>query len=194
VIQTLRHASRETDGLLRAGCLLICDRDAKWSRGVEEFLRTAGVRVVRTPISAPNCNAYAERFVRSVKEECLNRPARRMALAHGPSRVCDALPSGAEPSRARQRVDRSSARAPAVRSGSAPAATRERFVLLSIGRVALDLGRAVGQNGLDNALIDGALPVDGGQRIRRRQRLGGSSIFTVAWRDEAMSNSMASPH
>ena len=34
-------------------------------------LATADVRVVRTPPAAPNCNAYAERFVRSVKEECL---------------------------------------------------------------------------------------------------------------------------
>ena len=31
------------------------------------------VRIMRTPIRAPNCNAYAERFVRSIKEECLNR-------------------------------------------------------------------------------------------------------------------------
>jgi transposase InsO family protein len=53
--------------------LLLCDRAPKWSNGVEQWLGTAGGRVVRTPPSAPNCNAYAERFVRSVKEECLNR-------------------------------------------------------------------------------------------------------------------------
>jgi transposase InsO family protein len=83
VIQSLRNASSETDGLLREGRILICDRDPKWSRGVEQFLGTAGIRVVRTPASAPNCNAYAERFVRSVKEECLNRLRfhRRRALA-----------------------------------------------------------------------------------------------------------------
>ena len=33
----------------------------------------AGIRVVQTPYRAPNANAYAERFVRSIKEECLNR-------------------------------------------------------------------------------------------------------------------------
>jgi transposase InsO family protein len=72
VIQSLRHASSGTDGLLREGRILVCDRDPKWSCRVQEFLGTAGVRVVRTPASAPNGNAYAERFVRSLKEECLN--------------------------------------------------------------------------------------------------------------------------
>jgi hypothetical protein len=53
--------------------LLLCDRDPKWSSAVEQWLGTAGVHVVRTPPSALNCNAYAERFVRSAKEECLDR-------------------------------------------------------------------------------------------------------------------------
>jgi transposase InsO family protein len=76
VMQCLRGVTSQTDGVLREGRILICDRDPKWSRAVEQLLNTAGVRVVRTPPRAPNCNAYAERFVRSVKEECLNRVVR----------------------------------------------------------------------------------------------------------------------
>jgi transposase InsO family protein len=53
--------------------VLICDRDTKWSRPVRERLREAGIRMVQTPYQAPNANAYAERFVRSIKEECLDR-------------------------------------------------------------------------------------------------------------------------
>ena len=53
--------------------VLICDRDAKWSAAVRERLVEAGIRVVHTPYQAPNANAYAERFVRSVKAECLDR-------------------------------------------------------------------------------------------------------------------------
>ena len=53
--------------------VLICDRDAKWSAAVRERLKEAGIRVVQTPYQAPNANAHAERFVRSIKEECLDR-------------------------------------------------------------------------------------------------------------------------
>ena len=53
--------------------VLLCDRDAKWSAAVRERLEEAGIRVVQTPYEAPNANAYAERFVRSMKEECLDR-------------------------------------------------------------------------------------------------------------------------
>ena len=48
-------------------------RDRKWRSAVLEFLEQEGVRIVQTPFRAPNCNAYAERFVRSIKEECLAR-------------------------------------------------------------------------------------------------------------------------
>ena len=40
---------------------------------MRERLEGAGIRVVQTPYQAPNANAYAEQFVRSIKEECLDR-------------------------------------------------------------------------------------------------------------------------
>jgi putative transposase len=73
VVQAMRELANAIDGILPDGCVLICDRDRKWSRGVLEFLGHEGVRIIRTPFRAPNCNAYAERFVRSIKEECLER-------------------------------------------------------------------------------------------------------------------------
>ena len=51
--------------------VLIFDRDRKWSHDVRRRLGDAGIRVVLIPERAPNANAYAERFVRSIKEECL---------------------------------------------------------------------------------------------------------------------------
>jgi hypothetical protein len=73
LVHTMRHLTDAVDGVLRGNRLLICDCDRKWSSAVESFLAAAGVRVIRSPLRAPNCNAHAERFVRSVKEECLNR-------------------------------------------------------------------------------------------------------------------------
>ena len=67
VVRTLTMADRRTSRMV------ICDRDTKWSAAVRERLAEAGVRVVQTPYQAPNANAHAERFVRSIKEECLDR-------------------------------------------------------------------------------------------------------------------------
>ncbi len=71
--QFVRRATGADDGVLVGHRVLICDRDRKWSAVVRQRLGEAGIRVVLTPERAPNANAYAERFVRSIKEECLDR-------------------------------------------------------------------------------------------------------------------------
>jgi transposase InsO family protein len=53
--------------------VLICDRDRQWNGEVRQLLGDTGIEVVQTPVRAPNANAYAERFVRSIKDECLAR-------------------------------------------------------------------------------------------------------------------------
>jgi putative transposase len=73
VVQAVRGLIGETDTILREGRILLCDRDPNWTAAMEAVLSTVGVRVVRTPPASPNCNAHAERFVRSIKEECLDR-------------------------------------------------------------------------------------------------------------------------
>jgi putative transposase len=73
VIQAMRHLTDGVEEVLGPGRVVICDRDPTWSRAVVGFLEREGIRIVRTPVCAPNCNAYAERFVRSIKAECLNR-------------------------------------------------------------------------------------------------------------------------
>jgi putative transposase len=52
---------------------LVHDRDAKFTHAFNEIFRTEGIKVIRTPIQAPNANAQAERWVRTLRADCLDR-------------------------------------------------------------------------------------------------------------------------
>jgi transposase InsO family protein len=71
--QAARRLTDAVDGWLARHRVLLCDRDAKWTQRFRRIVEGAGVRIVWTPVQAPNANAYAERFVRSIREECLDR-------------------------------------------------------------------------------------------------------------------------
>jgi putative transposase len=52
---------------------LLHDRDSKLSAASDAVFATEGIRIVRTPVQAPNANAHVERLVGSVRRECLDR-------------------------------------------------------------------------------------------------------------------------
>ena len=73
MLQVGRNATDTLDGALIGKSHLIIDRDTKYSRQFRRLIAESGTAVIRLPPRSPNLNAYAERFVRSIKEECLNR-------------------------------------------------------------------------------------------------------------------------
>jgi len=71
--QVARNLVDEFDGFLKGERYLIHDRDPLYTRDFRARLSSAGVESVRLPARSPNLNAYAERFVLSIKSECLDR-------------------------------------------------------------------------------------------------------------------------
>jgi putative transposase len=76
--QMSRNLTDAADGFLMGKRYLIHDRDPLFTEAFRETLAAAGVQVVRLPPRSPNLNAYAERFVRTIRadnEGILPRPA-----------------------------------------------------------------------------------------------------------------------
>ena len=72
VTQQARNLSIALRGCFSGRRFLIRDRDAKFTTAFDEVVRSEGLRIIRTPIRAPRANAYAERFVGTVRRECLD--------------------------------------------------------------------------------------------------------------------------
>jgi putative transposase len=73
MMQIARNLTMEQWGFLSPGQYLIHDRDGKYCPAFQQLIDTAGVERVSLPARSPNLNAYAERWVRSVKDEVLSR-------------------------------------------------------------------------------------------------------------------------
>jgi putative transposase len=86
MVQVARHVTMVDWGFLEPGQYLIHDRDGKYCPAFQRILEDVGVKRVPLPPRSPNLNAYAERWVRSVKEDALSRvilfgePSLRRAL------------------------------------------------------------------------------------------------------------------
>ncbi len=73
ITQTARELTNGQDGFLRNASDLLMDRDTKFSP-LRTFLKTCtDTKVVLLPPRSPNLNAHLERFMRSLKSECLDR-------------------------------------------------------------------------------------------------------------------------
>ena len=70
VAQQFRNLSVVSDDLPR---YLIHDRDSKYTRCADSLLEDVGTKVIRLPVRSPDLNGYAERWIRSLRQECLDR-------------------------------------------------------------------------------------------------------------------------
>jgi transposase InsO family protein len=72
VAQQVRNLLATLENDVTAVRFLIHDRDSKFTRAFDDSWRAVGAEVIRTPIQAPNANGVAERWVGTVRRECLD--------------------------------------------------------------------------------------------------------------------------
>ena len=71
--QIARNLTDAEDGFLNGVRYLIHDRDPLFTDAFRELLKLSGVKTVKLPAHSPDLNAYAERFVLSIRSECLDQ-------------------------------------------------------------------------------------------------------------------------
>ena len=71
--QMARNLTDPIDGFLKDKKFLVMDRDPLFTAAFKDILRAGGVKPVRTTAASPNLNPFVERFVRTIKSECLDK-------------------------------------------------------------------------------------------------------------------------
>jgi putative transposase len=130
VAQQARNLVMDLDDRMGGFTFLIRDRDAKFSGSFDAVFTIEGVRIVRTPPTAPRANAYAERWIRSARGECLDH-----ILVHGERHLLAVLGEYVthynrhRPHQARQQLPPDAQTAPPPIADFVPARVRRRTIL-----------------------------------------------------------------
>jgi len=71
--QIARNLTDPMDGFLKDKKYLVLDNDSLFTKDFTAILRAGGIKCVKTSVACPNMNPFVERFIRSIKSECINR-------------------------------------------------------------------------------------------------------------------------